>query len=88
VYTVSSYQSHSVDIDHIRNPIRMEGVVMAEPKTEVDRRMDRIEKAITTFAAMMISDKTGFNEKDLDDINDILHGRTEATSNGSVEETP
>jgi hypothetical protein len=88
VYTVSSYQSHSVDTDHIRNPIRMEGVVMAEPKTEVDRRMDRIEKAITTFAAMMISDKTGFNEKDLDDINDILYGRTPATSNGSVEETP
>jgi hypothetical protein len=77
-----------VDTDHIRNTIHMEGAVMAEPKTEVDRRMDRIEKAITTFAAMMISDKTGFNEKDLDDINDILHGRTEATSNGSVEETP
>lgn len=49
---------------------------MAVPKTEVERRMDRIEKAITTLAAQMISDKTGFNERDAEAISDILYDRS------------
>lgn len=59
---------------------------MAEPKTEVDRRLDRIEKAVSTMAAWLVSAQTGFGQKDMEGINDILYGRTETASEGSAGE--
>ena len=59
---------------------------MAEPKTEVERRLDRIEKAVSTMAAWLVSAQTGFGQKDMEGINNILYGRTEATSERSSSE--
>lgn len=59
---------------------------MAEPKTEVDRRLDRIEKAVSTMAAWLVSAQTGFGQKDMEGINDILYGRTETASERSAGE--
>jgi hypothetical protein len=60
---------------------------MAEPKTEVDRRFDRIEKAVSTMAAWLVAAQTGFNQKDMEGINDILYGRTETAPERSTEQT-
>lgn len=59
---------------------------MAEPKTSVEIRLDRIEKAVSTLTAWLVSAQTGFNQKDMEGINDILYGRTETTSDGSAAE--
>jgi uncharacterized coiled-coil protein SlyX len=54
---------------------------MAEPKTEVDRRFDRIEqrqdrqeKAISTMASWLVQAQTGFGQADASGIEKILRG--------------
>lgn len=47
---------------------------MAEPKTEVDRRFDRVELAIGTMAQWLVQAQTGFNAKDAEGIEAILRG--------------
>jgi hypothetical protein len=37
---------------------------MADPKTAVERRMDRIELAIRTLAQQMVEKKKNYNEED------------------------
>ena len=58
---------------------------MAEPKTEIERRLDRHEKAIGTLAAWLVDAQTGFGQKDYEGIEAILNG-TETTSATSTEE--
>lgn len=47
---------------------------MAEPKTEVDRRFDRIELAIGTMAQWLVQAQTGFGAHDAEGIERILRG--------------
>lgn len=47
---------------------------MAVPKTEVDRRMDRIEKAIITLAEKLVETNSAFNINDVSEIDNILRG--------------
>jgi hypothetical protein len=61
---------------------------MAEPKTEVERRLDRIEEAVSTMAAWLVSAQTGFGQKDMEGINDILYGRGPATTSEGSSSTP
>lgn len=56
---------------------------MAEPKTEIDRRFDRIEKAIGTMAQWLVQAQTGFNANDAAGIEKILRGE-EVTRDGQV----
>ena len=51
---------------------------MAEPKTEIERRLDRHEKAIGTMAAWLVDAQTGFGKQDYEGIEKILNG-TETT---------
>lgn len=46
-------------------------------KILIDVRLTRIEKAVSTLTAWLVSAQTGFNQKDMEGINDILFGRTE-----------
>jgi hypothetical protein len=48
---------------------------MAIPKTEVDRRMDRIEKAISTMATWLVEAKIGLSVHDAESIEKILKGK-------------
>ena len=65
---------------------------MAEPLTQVERRLNAIEEkqkrhqeAIETMSAWLVSAQTGFGQKDHEGIMDILHGdRTETTSEDSA----
>jgi hypothetical protein len=50
---------------------------MAIPKTEVDRRMDRIEKAITTMGTLL-----GLSDQDAESIEKILKGK-DGSNDGS-----
>jgi hypothetical protein len=61
---------------------------MAEPKTQIEVRLDRIESAVSTLTAWLVQAQTGFNQRDMEGINDILYGRTEITPEGSADETP
>jgi hypothetical protein len=60
---------------------------MAKPQTEIEKRFERIEAAVSTMATWLVAAQTGFGQKDAEGINDILYGRTETTSGRSPEET-
>lgn len=47
---------------------------MAEPKTEIDRRLDRIELAISTMASWLVQAQIGFGSRDAEGIEKILRG--------------
>lgn len=47
---------------------------MAEPKTEIDRRLDRIETAITALASWVLIVQRGFGIQDPEEIEKILRG--------------
>jgi predicted transcriptional regulator len=47
---------------------------MAEPKLQVDQRLDRHEKAISTMAQWLVQAQTGFNANDAEGIEKILRG--------------
>jgi hypothetical protein len=47
---------------------------MAEPKTEIERRLDRHEKAIGTMASWLVQAQTGFGAQDAEGIEEILRG--------------
>ena len=49
---------------------------MTEPKTEVDRRFDRIELAIITLITILEEDPTGITSNDIDLIKEILNGKS------------
>ena len=48
---------------------------MAEPKLEIEKRLDRIELAIGTMAAWLVQAQTGFSQKDAQGIGEILYGK-------------
>jgi hypothetical protein len=56
---------------------------MAEPKTEIDRRLDRHEKAIDTMAHWLTQVPGAFGTADYEGIRAILDG-TETTSETST----
>lgn len=58
---------------------------MAEPKTEIDRRFDRIENAIDRMVLYLVS-SGALTRKYMEGINDILYDRTEAAPEGSTEQ--
>ena len=47
---------------------------MAEPKTEIERRLDRQEEAIRTMAQWLVQAQTGFGIQDAEGIDKILRG--------------
>lgn len=47
---------------------------MAEPKTEIERRMERIENAVATMAHRLGQTQGVFTEDDYKDIMEILDG--------------
>jgi hypothetical protein len=50
---------------------------MANPQTEVERRLDRHEEAINTMASWLVQAQTGFGQKDAEGIEKILRGEKE-----------
>lgn len=62
-------------LDHIRELEEGEVDKMAEPKLQVDRRLDRIEKAIEKLASRLTQGPDYvFSEVDAGDISKILRG--------------
>jgi len=66
---------------------------MADPKLDIEIRIQgieqtvkRIEEAVSTMAVWLVSAQTGFGQKDMEGINDILYGRTETAPEGSSRE--
>lgn len=47
---------------------------MAEPKLQIEERMDRVERAVSTMAQWLVQAQTGFNAKDAEGIEKILRG--------------
>jgi hypothetical protein len=47
---------------------------VAEPKTQVERRLEQIELAIGTMAQWLVQAQTGFNAHDAEGIEKILRG--------------
>lgn len=47
---------------------------MAEPKLEIEQRLDRIEKAVSTMASWLVQAQTGFGQRDAEGIDKILRG--------------
>jgi hypothetical protein len=47
---------------------------MAEPQLEIEKRLDRQEKAISTMAWWLVAAQTGFGQKDAEGIDTILRG--------------
>jgi hypothetical protein len=50
---------------------------MAEPKLELEKRVERLEKAVATMAGWLVQAQTGFNAKDVEGIDKILRGEDE-----------
>lgn len=58
---------------------------MAEPKTEIERRLDKLEAqekrtiaAVSTLAYWLVQAQTGFGQKDAEGIEKILRGEDSA----------
>jgi hypothetical protein len=47
---------------------------MAEPKLEIEKRLDRLELAVGTMAQWLVQAQTGFNAHDAEGIEKILRG--------------
>lgn len=47
---------------------------MADPKLQLDQRLDRIELAIVMMAYWLVEARTGFSAKDAENIEKILRG--------------
>jgi hypothetical protein len=50
---------------------------MAEPQLEIEKRLDRHEKAIGTMAQWLVQAQTGFNANDAAGIEKILRGEND-----------
>lgn len=50
---------------------------MAEPRLDVEKRLDRLEMAVGTMAQWLVQAQTGFNAKDAEGIEKILRGESE-----------
>lgn len=47
---------------------------MAEPKLEIEKRLDRLELAVGTMATWLVQAQTGFSAKDAENVEKILRG--------------
>lgn len=47
---------------------------MADPKLQIEQRLDRIEEAVSTMAHWLVEAQTGFGEQDAQGIDKILRG--------------
>jgi hypothetical protein len=47
---------------------------VAEPKLQIEQRLDNIERAVGTMAQWLVQAQTGFNAKDAEGIEKILRG--------------
>lgn len=47
---------------------------MAAPQLEIEKRLDRIEEAISTMASWLVQAQTGFGVSDAEGIERILRG--------------
>jgi len=47
---------------------------MADPKLQIEKRVERCEKAIGTMAAWLVQAQTGFGAQDAEGIEKILRG--------------
>lgn len=47
---------------------------MAEPKLQIDQRLDRIEAAIEIMANRLVRAETGFDADDAEDVEKTLRG--------------
>jgi hypothetical protein len=54
--------------------IRLRKENMADPKLQVEKRLDRLELAIGTMAQWLVQAQTGFNATDAEGIEKILRG--------------
>lgn len=53
---------------------------MAEPKLQIEQRLDNIEEAVRTLANLLTETQMGFEPEDADEIDKILRGeKTEKT---------
>lgn len=52
---------------------------MADPKLQIEQRVERLEKAVGTMAHWLVQAQTGFGQKDAEGIEKILRGETDAT---------
>lgn len=64
--------------------IKKFGGKMAEPKTQVEQRLENIERAVSEMADWLVATPKGFNEKDAERIKSILYGRAAATPEDSA----
>jgi hypothetical protein len=61
---------------------------MAEPKLQIERRLDRIEKAIGTMAQWLVQAQTGFNAHNAEGIEKILRGEKDEPAEGGEDNPP
>jgi hypothetical protein len=54
--------------------IFIEGGRMAGPKLEIEKRVDRLERAVSTMAQWLVQAQTGFGANDAEGIEKILRG--------------
>jgi hypothetical protein len=52
----------------------MAQINMVEPKTQIEKRLDRIELAVGTMAQWLVQAQTGFGAHDAEGIEKILRG--------------
>ena len=53
---------------------------MAEPKLEIEKRVERLELAVGTMAQWLVQAQTGFGAHDAEGIEKILRGESHASS--------
>jgi len=53
---------------------------MSQPKLEIEKRVERCEKAIGTMAQWLVQAQTGFGVQDAEGIEKILRGEDDASS--------
>ncbi len=58
---------------------------MADPKLQIEQRVERIEKAVRTLAYWLVQAQTGFGQQDAEGIDRILSGEAEAPEHGEAD---
>jgi len=62
---------------------------MADPKTQIEQRVERLELAVSTMASWLVQAQTGFGVGDAEGINRILRGEKpdDNTTNAAAEDS-
>jgi DNA-binding CsgD family transcriptional regulator len=67
-------QSLDIPENTVRDLLRSD---VAEPKLEIEKRVERLELAVGTLAQWLVQAQTGFSARDAEGIEKILRGDTE-----------